>query len=128
MQSISRCKGRFFICLGALHYADFSTPRAQDPTNPTNGAGLPIASVFLIPRVRKADRELSLVLSRGPHSDSNILTESREKGDKPANGESAVAVSHQQGNLRLLHSKDLARRVLQPSGVCAFRTLPRRST
>ena len=75
--------------------------------DPSSCRGFLLAPIILIPRVRKGDRELSVILARRPHTNSNILTKSSEKVDKAANRESAVTVSHQQRNLRLLHSQDL---------------------
>lgn len=47
-----------------------------------------------------------MLLSGGPDGDFNVLTQSREKFHEASDGEVTRAVSHQQGDLRLLYAED----------------------
>jgi len=55
---------------------------------------------------RRDDGQRSVLLPCGAESDLDVLTEGRKEFHEASHGEAAGAVSHQQGNLRLLHAED----------------------
>src|SRR5260370_22050897 len=60
-----------------------------------------------LPIISRHHGHLAVLLPSGPDSDLDVLAKGRQKFHKPADGETAGAVAHQQGHMWLLDAEHL---------------------